>query len=205
MAYEIGDLTGTVLAPSVDNPYGYPKDVPGGTVVDIKMVGDMLVFFQRMMGQAGITPNGLPDTTTNTFQLWLAFQKWVNPPWTITGVTFENSGANLWNNAGGGYGKFHYRVIGDITSGGIVSFAGVMENNSMSSPGSPLIMTLPAAIRPASTVRVQAWEDLGGAGSPSPVQLTINTAGQVIPESTGTGGTLVFMEGVSYKIGPDSY
>lgn len=170
------------------------------------MLGDMWVFFQRMMALAGIVPNDLPDNTTNNFQLWLAFQKWVNPPWQFTGVVFENDvpGANEWDNAGGAYGKFHYRLVGDVNDG-LVSFTGVMENSSAGSPGSPLIMTLPAAIRPAYTTIVQAWEDLGGGGTPSPVQLTINTGGQVIPESTGTGGTLVFFEGVSYRLGVNTY
>ena len=73
MAYEIADFTGTVLAPSVANPYGGVVDAPGGTVVDKKMVWDLLVFAQRMMSLAGVTPNNLADDTTNTFQLYEAF------------------------------------------------------------------------------------------------------------------------------------
>jgi len=206
MALEIGDLTGTVLAPSVANPYGYVVDAPSGTVVDKKMVGDMLVFFQRMMALAGFTPNGLPDNTTNTFQLWNAFYKWVNPPWTNTGVVFENDvpGNNVWDNAGGAYGKFHYRLIGDVNDG-LVFLSGVMENSAAGSPGSPLIMNLPAAIRPTYTTVAMAWEDLGGAGTPTPVQIEINTNGDVVPLSTGTGGTIVYFDGLCYRLGANTY
>lgn len=206
MALEIADLTGTVLPVSGTNPYGYVVDAPGGTVVDKLMVGDALVFFQRLMAEAGVVPNNSPDNTTNTFQLWIAFQLWVNPPWTNSGVTFENDvpGNNVWDNAGGAYGKFHYRVVGNVNDG-LVFFSGVMENTAVGSPASPIIMNLPAAIRPTYTTVIGAWEDTGGAGTFVPIQLEIQTGGDIVPLSTASGGTLVYFDGLCYRLGPNTY
>lgn len=206
MAYDILNLTGTVDPVTGTNPYGYPKDAPSGTVVDKVMVGDMLVFFQRMMVLAGFTPNNLPDNNTNTFQLWNAFYKWINPPWTNTGVVFENDvpGNNVWDNAGGAYGNFHYRVVGDVNDG-LVFFGGVMENTAAGSPASPIIMNLPAAIRPTYTTVIGAWEDTGGGGTLVPIQLEIQTGGDIVPLSIGTGGTLVYFDGLCYRLGANTY
>lgn len=64
-----------VEAPSVDYPYGSIKDNTGlndGTPVNRAVYTDMHQFFQRLLDQAGITANGLPDNATNTYQLFLA-------------------------------------------------------------------------------------------------------------------------------------
>jgi hypothetical protein len=202
MALEIADLTGTVLPVSGTNPYGYVVDAPGGTVVDKLMVGDALVFFQRLMAEAGVVPNNLPDNATNTFQLWVAFQLWVNPPWTNSGAVFENDvpGNNEWDNAGGAYGKFHYRVVGNDQDG-LVFFSGVVENTSAGSPASPLIMNVPAAIRPTYTTVAMAWDDTAAAA----VQIEIRTNGDVVPLSTASGGTKIFLDGLCYRLGPNTY
>lgn len=39
----------------------------------MKSNGDAVQFFAKLMNAAGITPNNLPDNTTNTFQLFTAF------------------------------------------------------------------------------------------------------------------------------------
>ena len=198
MAYEIADFTGTVLPVSGTNPYGYPVDAPSGTVVDTVMVADALVFFQKLMDEGGITPNGLPDNTTNTFQLWLAFVALVYGNWTNTGVTFENDvpGFNVWDNTGTPYGKFHY-----LLQSNKVTLSGVMHNSSGGSPATALVMTLPAAVRPTYTVTVEVWDSLLGAT----VQCDINTDGTVCPLTGGAGGTDIFFEGVTYKIGANTY
>lgn len=105
MAYEILNLTGTVNPITGDNPYGTVKDAPLGTVVDAKMVGDMLVFFQRLMDLSGVVPSNLPDNVTNTFQLYEAF---------IAGV--ENQIINTQRSYAAGAGQGGY--LRYITSAG---------------------------------------------------------------------------------------
>lgn len=202
MARAIADFDGTVVPVGGAYPYGDIKDAPGGTKINSTSNSDIQQFFQRLMALAGITPNGLPDNNTNTFQLWLAFQKWINPPWTNSGAVFENDvpGNNEWDNAGGAYGKFHYRVVGNDQDG-LVFFSGVVENSSSGSPASPLIMNLPAAIRPTYTTVAMAFDDLAGVA----IQIEIRTNGDVVPLSTGSGGTKIFLDGLCYRLGPNTY
>lgn len=75
MALEISDLNGSVLPPSGTDPYGYPLNAPSGTIADVAMMADMLVFFQKMMDEAAVTPNNLPDNSVNGFQLYEALIK----------------------------------------------------------------------------------------------------------------------------------
>lgn len=74
MARDILDLSNVDGADS-DYPYGRVRDIstPGaqdGTQVNEKMVGDVLQFFNKLMDEGNITPNGLPDNTTNGFQFF---------------------------------------------------------------------------------------------------------------------------------------
>jgi hypothetical protein len=75
MSRQISDFNGTVIAPSVTNPYGLLKDDPNGTVADVTCINDAQVFFQRLMEQAGVVPNGLEDDSVNGFQLYEALMK----------------------------------------------------------------------------------------------------------------------------------
>lgn len=64
-----------VEAPSVTYPYGSIKDNTGlndGTPVNRAVYSDFHQFFARLLEQAVITPNGLPDNATNTYQYFLA-------------------------------------------------------------------------------------------------------------------------------------
>jgi len=207
MARSIADYNGGVIAPGGAYPYGDIKDAPSGTVIDRTSNADIHQFFSKMMDESGYTFNGLPDNNTNNYQLYLALLWHTNPPWQFTGVVFENDvpGNNEWDNAGSPYSKFHYRLNGDV-SNGIVSLRGVVINNSVGSPATPLIMTLPVAIRPSYKMAVTAYEDLGGGGTLTPLQLYINTNGEITPESSVlSGGTLVYFDGVSYALGLDTY
>lgn len=61
------------------NPHGTILDESGpgqgdGTNVNEAVNGDLLVFFQKLMAEAGVVPNELPDNTVNGFQLFDAFQ-----------------------------------------------------------------------------------------------------------------------------------
>jgi len=74
MAREITDF-GNYTAPSGTYPYGQIKDDTGsndGTPVNVLTNGDLQQFFQKMMADSGITPNGNPDNADNGFQLWEA-------------------------------------------------------------------------------------------------------------------------------------
>lgn len=195
MARAISDFNGTVIPAGGANPYGYTIDAPNGTVVDNAMMADMIVFFQRMMSLAGITPNGNPDNSTNTFQLWLAFLVHINPNWSGAGFTFTNSGNNVWANKGAGYGKFHYLKFGNWAA-----LAGVIKNTSGSTPVSSDMLTLPTSVRPIIDRYVRVWSS-----SPTPelIELKISTTG-VITSTTGCDGD-VFLDGVMYNLSDDAY
>lgn len=64
-----------VTAPGGDYPYGDIKDNDGtnnGTPVNRAVYADFHQFFARLLDQGGVTANGLPDNSTNTFQYFLA-------------------------------------------------------------------------------------------------------------------------------------
>jgi hypothetical protein len=64
-------------APDADFPGGRLKNTVGanaGTRVNESMVGDWSQFFYKLMNEAGITPNGLPDSEYSGFQLFKALQ-----------------------------------------------------------------------------------------------------------------------------------
>ena len=65
-----------VEAPSAAYPYGAIKDNTGsndGTPVNTAVYGDFHQFFARMLGESGVTPNGLPDNAVDGFQYFEAF------------------------------------------------------------------------------------------------------------------------------------
>lgn len=64
-------------APNVQNPYGQIQDDDGtgnGTPVTKDVYQDHHIFFEKLMAEAGITPNGLLDNAYDGFQLFQAFQ-----------------------------------------------------------------------------------------------------------------------------------
>jgi len=74
MALSIADLTGTVIPPSIDYPYGDVKNAPNGTRVDRNMVTDLLQTSQVVMDRNFIVPNGSPDNLADGYQLFEAWQ-----------------------------------------------------------------------------------------------------------------------------------
>ena len=74
MAREIADFNGTVVAPDGTYPYGRVKDAPGGTIVDETMIGDTIQFTQKLMAEAGVTPNNDPDNNSSGWQIYEAFE-----------------------------------------------------------------------------------------------------------------------------------
>jgi len=78
-------------APSSDYPYGRVRDNTGsgnGTPANEKALGDIHQFFAKLMDEAGISANGLPDNDYSGFQLYEALDKF----WRIARV--ENSDIN---------------------------------------------------------------------------------------------------------------
>lgn len=79
MARKLQDQV-NVVAPSADYPFGRIKNDTGsrdGTPVNEELYGDIHQFFAKLLNAAGLTANGLPDNTTNGFQLFTALQTWV--------------------------------------------------------------------------------------------------------------------------------
>ena len=74
MAIALASKTNTI-PPSAAYPYGDIRDNDGtnnGTPVDRAVYADFHQFFARLLAEAGITANGLPDNLPNTFQYYLA-------------------------------------------------------------------------------------------------------------------------------------
>jgi hypothetical protein len=97
MARDIADYSGTVIAPGGSYTYGRVKNAPSGTVVDESMMGDIVQLMMRMMAIGGITPNGLPDNDTNTYQLFLALQAVIELKVTTTKRSYGVGAGQGWN------------------------------------------------------------------------------------------------------------
>lgn len=192
MAHEITELTRSV-APSADYPAGDIKDNPGGTLVNRMMLTDVLQLFQKLMIDAGITPNGLDDNTTNGYQLKDALlSSTVGLSWSSTGITFNTISAVTWANSGAPNYNASY-----IVSNQIIHLAGVITGRI--EPGTITMMTLPAGVRPASQVKIPAmYIKTGGTRVLSFV--TIGTSGTVAIESAETDNSvIVYLDGLSFR------
>lgn len=96
MAYKISDFSGTVIAPSLTYPQGDVKDAPSGTVVNKRMVTDIVQFFQKMAAEGGITLNSLPDNAANGYQMMEAVTDTINSyaaTWVLNsiGADYDNT------------------------------------------------------------------------------------------------------------------
>jgi hypothetical protein len=101
MAREIADFNGTVVAPDGTYPYGRVKDAPNGTVADETMIGDTIQFTQKLMGEAGVTPNGDPDNNSDGWQIYEAFETLVGrAAWNV--IPASGGTATAYTASGGG-------------------------------------------------------------------------------------------------------
>lgn len=76
MAVGVANLVNTET-PDADFPFGDLRDNPGdgsGTPVNRLMLSDPLQFFEKLMSEAGATPNGIPDSEYNGWQLYDALR-----------------------------------------------------------------------------------------------------------------------------------
>jgi len=65
------------VAPGGQYPYGRLKNDSGafdGTTCNENLLGDLFQFVMKMMDQAGITPNGIPDNASSGYQIFDAYR-----------------------------------------------------------------------------------------------------------------------------------
>lgn len=129
-----------------DFPSGRVRDNPGdntGTPVNEALLGDMTQFFMKLIRDAGITPNNLPDSEYPGYQLYEALQTLMLPgEWTA--LTIDSA----FNDFGSPYYNASYQIDNPSK---LVKLRGVIQNaGGLSSP--QLVGTLPAAARPLGTV-----------------------------------------------------
>lgn len=82
-----------------DYPYGRIRDISAagasdGTPVYEKLLGDQSQFWMKLMDEAGVTPNDLPDNEYNGYQLFEALELLV-PDLAYRGNTVYTDGNNL--------------------------------------------------------------------------------------------------------------
>ena len=122
-----------VIAPGGDYPYGRLKDNPGnntGTPVDENLLGDASQFFEKLMAEGGIAPNGKPENSSDGFQLFDALKNVINssaPTWSNTGIVFSSDFDELYQ--GGVYWK-NDKNSRTITVYGMVKCINSVSNNS---------------------------------------------------------------------------
>ena len=118
---------------SYDYPYGNIKDNPGdntGTPVNKLVYADFHQFFAKMMDDAGISYNGLPDNATDGFQYWLALVKVIEDNCAF----YTDISASVTTNAA--CGVINKSVL-QYTDGTVsVKLSGITSSSITASPGS---------------------------------------------------------------------
>lgn len=122
--------------------YGRIKDNPGdntGTPMNEDSFGDIFQFFARLMDQAGITPNGLPDCDYSGFQFFEAFKALAYDPGTRVSMD-----SGLLNGFSSGVDEPSYRkdCMGNVYLSGII-FAPSSQH---------IFFVLPVGFRPSRKV-----------------------------------------------------
>ena len=114
MAIKLSDKPNTET-PDVDYEFGNIRDRVGttpGTPVSTEVYADFHQFFERLMQKAEITHNGLPDNSTNEYQLVKAFARLAN----------GNSFSNIYSIDQNGTSN---PTINSITQTNLLPFTGV--------------------------------------------------------------------------------
>lgn len=118
---------------SYDYPYGNIKDNPGdntGTPVNKLVYADFHQFFAKLMDDAGISYNGLPDNATDGFQYWLALIKVIKDNCAF----YTDISASVTTNAAFGVINKSVRQYTDGTVS--VKLSGITSSSITASPGS---------------------------------------------------------------------
>ena len=82
-----------VIAPDADYLDGDVKDAPNGTPVNKLTMSDIYQFFAKVMREAGLTFNNLPDNESNGYQLYAAAVK-ASRPYDVYTARLTQSGTN---------------------------------------------------------------------------------------------------------------
>ena len=167
MARNILQLTNVDPADSA-YPSGRVRNNPGdnsGTPVNEALLGDMVQFFQKIMVEAGITPNQLPDNEYSGWQLFEAYKVAMYGSW-------QNPSTYVNNYIADGTNPVQYRK-----SGKTVRLKGKTNNNTPAGIiVSQTVFTLPSGYRPLQS---QLFSVAVGDGSNAVVVVEITTAGDV--------------------------
>lgn len=135
-----------VIAPAAPYPYGRIKDNPGdgsGTPVNEQVYGDFHQFFAKLLDDAGITGNDLPENSTNTFQYILALNAVIKNIVSDSSVSYITTGITFQNSAAGGTNLGMKKTSRNtIKMRGMVDTPNPFQNNV-------LYMTLPVGYRPS--------------------------------------------------------
>lgn len=161
-------------SPSGDYPNGRVRDLNGGagTLLNEVLMGDIIQFFQKLVIDAGISENNLPDNVSNGYQLLEALEDKFKPSWnTIT----------LVNNWAGGSNSARYRVHID----GTVEIDLNIDTDQSGSISDPTLGVLPAGARPQED-KYFAISNTSGMSSITPRQMRIDTSGNIDINWTAT-------------------
>ncbi|NCX55596.1 MAG: hypothetical protein EBW87_00135 [Burkholderiaceae bacterium] len=117
MARKLQDQV-NVVAPSADYPFGRIKNDTGsrdGTPVNEELYGDIHQFFAKLLNEAGLTANGLPDNTTNGFQLFNALVTWLTSK--VSSGFYTPTITNSFNVSSiTSIGEFRWNRVGDVVT-----------------------------------------------------------------------------------------
>jgi hypothetical protein len=124
-----------VTAPDSDYLDGNVKDAPNGTPVNKLTMSDIWQFFAKMMREAGVSFNNLPDNETNGYQLYESLNASARP-YKCYCATVTQSGTNdpvadIHENqlsgdptfARSGAGTYSITLTGEFTAGKVAVFA----------------------------------------------------------------------------------
>ena len=118
-----------------------------GTPIDEQVYNDIHQFFEKLMFEAGITANNLPDNDTNGYQLYNALKVLCNNSWTNSGIVYTTHASSTWASVGSPWHDVAYKIDGNE-----VSLCGAVSISSCPA-GFPGILTLPVAARPSKKVK----------------------------------------------------
>lgn len=188
-----------VDAPDSDFPSGRIRDDDGtgsfGTPVNESLYGDIHQNIMKIIRESGITPNNLPDSEYNGFQILEALETYLQQlhgTWASLSIS-----ANI-APAGAPYETPRYRVD---TLRNVVEFRGVfVVVNPLSSPET--IATVPGAATPGVTRVLQLNTINTGFAVPSNDFLTVSSGGLVVlPNPAGPSpGDFYSLDGLWYPL-----
>lgn len=130
------------VAPDATYEYGNIRDTSGstlGTPVNTLVYGDFHQFFEKLMDYANVTANGLPDNTTNGYQLFdalLATTRQDLPTLSTTTWASNTVFTTATFVSGASEGGSPIIGINAFRSGGLTSISGVVRINCDTATGS---------------------------------------------------------------------